>query len=208
MEQPKDIFQDITEAAEEDAKNTTVDLGPLNPLISRQIELEAKTDLGKVNSIYDEVCRTSASVSDVEEALKRLKKDLFKIKQVQIPEFLKGLGIRTIETDEGFTIEIKGDVSVSVKDKVKLYQFIKDQKHGDIIKDSLKVEFGEITEAEWEGLQLYMDKNINCSYERSEAVHAQTLKKFVRTMLKDGITIPPEFANIYEYEYSNLKKGK
>lgn len=204
MNKPTDIFSDIEAAAEEDAKNKTFDLGPLTPMIEKQKRLEAKPNTEEVDYLYNVFVERGSSISDVEEALKNLKKDLFRIKQNQIPEFMKGVGLKEVKTEDGFKLKIEDGISITVRDRLVLNAFIRSQNYGSIIKDAIIVELGEISPEELEQINNILE-TIDCSYERKESVHGQSLKKFIKDMMKAGIDIPKDSANVFEYQYSTIE---
>lgn len=199
----EDIFGDIEKAADEDNAKKQIDLGPISRLVKKQAILEGPANPKIVGALYTQLIGMGGSVKDLEEALKILNKDLFQVRQVQIPELMKEFGLDGIQTDTGTKIEIKDGISVSVRDKEKLHAYIRSQDSGDLIKDSITIET-DTEESRKEVMELL--EKIDCMFERKEGIHSGTLKKFIKDGLAKGNKPPDEAVNIYEYRFSKIKK--
>ena len=197
-----DIFKDLEEAAEQTEDQREINLGPITKLVERQNLLESPATEKTVDYLYKTALKSGASVNDLEEALKRLKKDLFQVKQVQIPELMTEFGLDSLTTTSGTTIEIKSDISLTVRDVEKLHNYIREKEAGDLIKDTI-IMIVNSDEAREEVTSLL--KDIDCDFERKEAVHSQTLKKFIRGCLEKGERPGDDALTIFEYKYSKIK---
>lgn len=201
---PGDIFKDIEAAGEKDQENKTVDLGPISAMVEKQINLERSEDLEKSSDLSKFINQIDASISDIEAALKKRRTDLYNVRQVQIPEYMKGIGLEKVTTSNGTSLEIKDGLSITIKDKDKFYSFVRKQNAGDLIKDSIIIDLsgnkkvGEVIK--------FLDKT-DSFYERKEAIHAATVKKFIKGCMEKGIKIPIS-ANVFEYQYSKIKGAK
>lgn len=198
-----DIFKDIEAAADEDKKDKVIDLGPISRLVDKQHMLEKSAIELDVNCLYAYIKEHDISMATLEEATKKRAKDLFNVRQVQIPELMKEFGLNAIESSSGVKIKIMDGLSVTVKDKDKLHKFLRDNDAGDLIKNNVTVEV-ENEEKRKEVVEL-LEKH-DFSVTSKEAVHAATLKKHVKGMLEKGKAIPEESLKTYEYEYSKIKK--
>ncbi len=194
-----DIFSELEKAA--DQEEPSIDLGLISDMVEQQVRLESKADPGKVNTLIGYMRNIKASIQDIEEALKERKRDLFFVRQRNIPEYMNSCGLKKVETQNGVTVEVKQGLSITTKNKEKLHQFVRSHNSGDIIKDTLVIDMDQNQE---EILSL-VDKTGN-AYERKESIHGMTLKKFIKTCLENGIHIPEEVVNVYEYKYSKIRK--
>lgn len=200
-----DIFSDIEAAAEkeEEQLRKEVDLGLITKLVNRQLSLEEKANEDRVNKIMTLVDSIGASIGDIEEALKQRKKVLFNIRQIQIPEIMREFGLESITTLQGKKIEIKGDISVSVKNQERLFWYLRENDAGDLVKNQVIVDVSNEGERQ-EILELL--ERTACSFEAKESVHASTLKKYVKDCLEKGQKIPEDIVSTFEYQFSKIKK--
>jgi hypothetical protein len=199
----QDIFADMEAAAAQiEKENQQIDLGPISRLVDKQQMLEAKPGLDRVKKLLKLVDEIGASVADIDETVKQRKKHLFNVRQVQIPEMMRGFGLKSVTTETGTTIEIKDGLSVTVKSADRLYAFLRQKGLGDIIKDTITVAVDD--EKSGKGVIESLEK-LGVLFNRKEAVHGGTLKKQCKLLLEKGETVPPEVATLYQYEYSNIK---
>ncbi len=200
-----DIFDAIDEAREEDKKKKKIDLGPISKMVEKQVLLEKKSSEVVVELLYKTVLKCNASVDDIEELLKRRKKDLFNVRQVQIPTMMDEFELDSITTKDGIKIEIKDGLSVTVKDQPELYKFIIKDGSGDLIKKlfTVSIENDEIEKEVEKKLEM-----IDCLFEKKESIHWQTLQKYVRGRMEKGKSIPEKLLTIFEYKYSKIQKIK
>jgi len=204
MDKPSDIFSQIEEADQEDRANQELDLGPLGPLAEKQNLLEKKADPKNIARLYKVTQDHKLSIADLEGVIKLLKKDLYDVKQVQIPEFMKTVNMKAVKTDQNISVEIKNGYSTTIRDQEGFYGFVREQESGDIIKDSITITLEESEREKVDEIFETLDR-LDLFFERKEAIHAQSLKKFVRICMEKGIKIPEDVANVYEYQYSEVK---
>lgn len=193
-----DIFADLEKDIEKQ-ESKTLDLGPITKLVSRQVALEEKPHPGFVQGLVSYIRENRLSIGDIEEALKIIKSELNWIRTKGIPEYLVEWGIDGLETEEGHKLKLKTGLSITIKDHDRFYRFVREQNHGDIIKDVVTVEDPD------DIINLLVDHEKR--FERKESIHGNTLKKFIRICLEKGIDVPQELVNIYEYRYAQIKRG-
>jgi len=196
-----DIFKDL-DAIREETK-PEVDLGLITKLVKKQAVLEAPTDEDRASSIYELVQKLGASINDIEAALKLRKKDLFSVRQVQIPEIMNQWQITEITTQDGKKIQIKDGLSVSVRDKPALLAWLRSTEDGaELVKNTITVTLGRgDDEKAKEVIEALIEKG--AEFENKEDIHSATLKKHVSDGLKKGVNFP-DAINIFEYKYSKI----
>lgn len=203
MEQPGNIFEAIEKAGDKAQESKKVDLGPLSVLVEKQGMLESKLDKNHVSELNKIILDNNLSIETIAECLKMRNKELFKIRQQQIPEVMKEFGLTEVKALDGTSIKIVGDINVTKKDDAKLFKYLRDNKAGDLIKNQVIV----TVEDEKERLEVIteLDKT-SCSYETKEGIHAGTLKKYVKELKKEGKQIPEDAVGVFDFEYSRIKK--
>jgi len=199
-----DIFAELEQEAEKEEQRAKqdIDLGIITPLVRKQAALEKKAEDHKVARLYDYAKRFDCSIEDIEGALKKRKKDLFQIKQIQIPEIMGGFNLDAVTTTDGTKIEIKDGISVSVRDVDKLHAYLRKDNAGDLIKNQVIVEaYNDETRKKLINQLVQYE----CSFKTKEAVHPSTLKKHIGDGLKVGKKPDDDIVNIHEYRYSKIK---
>lgn len=199
-----DIFQEFQKAAETDEqeKEKEIDLGRISRLVDIQAAMERDPDNRNVNQLYNHIKRERYSNNDVEEALKLLGKDLFRVKQQQIPELMDEYGLESITTKSGDTIKIEKGLSLSVRDHDKLHAYLRKHNYGDLIKNVITVPIrGESLRKE---VTDFLQAN-NTPYDQKEAVHHKTLSAHIKKGLETGQVPGDDIVNIHEYKYSKIK---
>lgn len=199
---PENIFDAIEEAGAKVQETQKVDLGPISVLVEKQGMLEAKGDPDLIRRLNKVIKDYNISIGTIEDCLKDRKKELFRVKQQQIPEMLKGFGLTAIEALDGTSIEIKKDFSITKKDEAKIFKYLRDNKSGDLIKNQVIVTVDD----EKERLEVIetLDKT-SCSYEAKETIHSGTLKKHIKGLKKKGKAFPEDAVSVFDYEYSKIK---
>ena len=197
-----DIFKEIEEAGDKVREKQEIDLGPISRLADRQKLLESKSTEKNIDSIYGLACRLNASIEDLEEALKKRKKDLYNVRQVQIPELMKEFGLDSITTINGAKIKIQDGVSVTTKDQSALFIYLRKHNAGDLIKNQIIIP----TDNEESRIKITkLLEDIQAPFEEKASVHSATLKKYVKDKLKEGIKIPEKIVSTFEYKVSKVK---
>ena len=198
------IFDEIAKAGEEEQAKQAIDLALIGRLATTQANLEAPANEEKVESIWAKIINMNPSVKDLEAVLKKLKKIYFNVRQVQIPQYMEEFGLSSVTTENGDTIEIKGDVSCTIRDNINFFNYMRKEEMGELIKDVITVNVKNGSQAK-EVISTLEDTE--SLFERKQSIHPQTLKKFVRGQLAKGAALP-ESINVYEYKYSKLKRRK
>ena len=132
----------------------------LAEMVSKQVLLE------------DELC-------DLEELFKRKKAELADVAEVLIPEKMALLNLRTVQLSSGETVTITNSIyaSLSAKNKPEGFKWLRDNGHGEIIKEQVV----------------------------NEMVHGATLKAFVREQLSQGSAIPLKLFGVHEVTRAVIK---
>jgi len=198
----EDIFSEIEKAGEEVKKAKKVDLGPISRMVEVQSMLEGKADDELVRRLNKVIKDYKISIGTITECLKDRNKELFRVRQQQIPELMKEFGLDAVTTTDGTSIKIVGDISVTKKDDKKLFKYLRANDAGDLIKNQVIVSVND----EKERLEVVaaLDETM-CSYESKEGIHAGTLKKHIKALKKLGKAIPEDAVAVFDYEYSKIK---
>jgi hypothetical protein len=200
-----DIFSAIEEAGDEIKEERIIDLGPISRLVEKQAMLEGPVDISMEDRLSRFIQKENVSVATIEECLRNRKKDLYKVRQQQIPEIMKSFELDAITTTSGTEIKIIGDISITRKSDEKLFDYLRSNDAGDLIKNKI------IVSVDNEAERRYLAKKLeeeDCIFESKEDIHSGTLKKYLKELKKEGKAVPEDAVSVFDYEYSKIKKGK
>jgi len=199
---PENIFDAIADAGDKVKETKKIDLGPVSRMVEKQGMLEAKEDPEMIRRLNKVINDYKISIKTIETCLKDRNKELFRVRQQQIPELMKEFGLDAVKTTEGTSIKIVGDISVTKKDEAKLFKYLRANKAGDLIKNQVIVTVED--EKERKEVIETLDKT-SCCYVAKEGIHAGTLKKHIKALKKEGKVIPEDAVSVFDYEYSKIQ---
>ena len=110
-----------------------------------QTEILDKTDnIGKLANKIKEMQTIQKDIEQNEEYLKQRKKDLELISGEVIPTMLTEMGLSYLKLADGSSVEVKTNYSASITlaNKEKAFNWLRENDLGDIIKNELTVSFG------------------------------------------------------------------
>lgn len=178
-------FLDEVEAA---PATTEDSLEAIAVLVKRQIEL-------------------TKQVADTAAALKVFEDDLNAVSTQHLPLAMLNAGQRFLVTPDGYTVEIvtSHHAGITEANKAAAFAWLEEHGFGDIIKNEITVSFGK-------GEQDLAAKTIDTIREvapanklvNKVAVHAGTLKAFVKERIAEGTAIPVDTFGIYTRTVAEL----
>ena len=119
-----------------------------------------------------------------------------------------GDGLSEFKLADGTKVTVQQFYSASIpKDKVdEAMQWLRDNGHGDLIKNTVSVAFGKGEDTLATDLKKYLGANGN-SYEDKTGVHPQTLRAFAREQIEAGQNLPLDTLGIYIGLKTVIKEG-
>jgi hypothetical protein len=151
-------------------------------------------------------------VAAAEDALATAKEALQQVKEVDLPEAMREVGLKTFTTEDGAVVTIHPEVQVaiSVANRPAAYQWLIDNGFGGLLKLNVSLHFdrGDREKAEKLAAQL-IKKGIEVDVEQS--VHAQTLKAFAKERMADTeseLEFPLDLFGARPYTVAKIKKAK
>ena len=157
-------------------------------------------DLAGLMKAYDD----AQTEMENAEAILKMKKDTFNELALQkIPEFLLSHGISKMSLADGRKVEVKEDISVTIKDKALFREWLKSRNESDIVK--VKYSFGRMPDKMLEDLSDFL-MNKDYEFEVDESIHAATQKKYFKELLKDmNREDLPEWVTIFDIRQAKIK---
>ena len=187
----------LNEMAEDSAIESKKSLSTDNPALKTIAELAEK------------IQSQEQQVADTEEKLKKQKEELRNLQNEELPSLMQELGFKKFELEDGSSVNIKEIYagSISQANKEKAFNWLRQNKFDDIIKNTVTTAFGK---GEDTAAQNFMDIAEQAGYTpvQKTEVHPQTLKAFIKERVEGGDEFPMELFGAYIGYKAEIKKSK
>lgn len=147
-------------------------------------------------------------IADYEAKLKALNEEFALVAKKQLPEAIREAGMAEFTLLDGtkFVVEEEVYTSISEANRAEAHSWLRANNYGGIIKSRFEILLGKGEDERAAKLvETLTDQKV--AYRRDEAVHAQTLKAFVRARLKENVELPRKVFGIYEEQVAKVVKG-
>lgn len=169
--------------------------------------------LALVSSLAHVQLEREMGVAKAEDDLAAAKELLRQVKEVDLPEAMREVGLDTFTTLDGLVVKRSNEVQVaiSVGNRPAAYQWLIDNGFGGIIKLDVEMHFdrGEREKAEKIAEQLRKKK---IEVDITQSVHAQTLKAFAKERIADTseghVEFPLDLFGARPYTVTSVKAKK
>ena len=175
-----------------------------------------KTDIldksENIKSLSNEVQKMeslSREIEDIEENLKKRKKDLDVISAEVIPTMMSEMGLSQLKLMDGSMIDVKPfyNATITVANRESAFNWLRQNGLGDIIKNEMVVSFGRGEDnkaAEYAELA----KSQGLQPAQKLKVEPMTLKALVRQRIEAGQEMPTEIFSIFVGNKTTIKRKK
>jgi len=158
-----------------------------------------------------DLCAEQAALEDemkqLEEQLKAKAKAARKLSQEIIPAKMSELGLESLTLKDGSSVKVKQLVqaSIPVKYREEAFQWLRDNGHGDLIKNQVSATFGK---GEDDSASNFIDKIEELGYQPNQKVWVEpmTLKAFVREQIAGGSEIPMDKFGVFVGAETKISK--
>ena len=148
-------------------------------------------------------------IANTEEDLKKQKEELRNLQNEELPLLMQEIGIKKFELEDGSSVNIKEIYagSISQANKEKAFNWLRENKFDDIIKNTVTTAFGK---GEDTAAKNFMDIAEQAGYTpiQKTEVHPQTLKAFIKERVEGGDEFPMELFGAYIGYKAEIKKSK
>ncbi|HIO04119.1 MAG TPA: hypothetical protein EYN08_00655 [Gammaproteobacteria bacterium] len=142
-----------------------------------------------------------------EDALKNKKKELDRISGEVIPTMLAEMGLSQLKLADGSSVDVKPfySATISVQNKDKAYNWLRQNGLGDIIKNEISVSFGRNEDNK---AAEYAELAKGRGYQPTQKlkVEPMTLKALVRERIEAGKDMPTEIFSIFVGNKTIIKR--
>ena len=170
------------------------------------MDLEAesivKIDLAMSMNITDsckKLLETQKKIEATEEELKKLKDVETTLSEQTIPNLMQKAGVELIKLEGGVSVEVKPFFSARIpaSKSEEAFQWLRDNGHGDLIKNQVSLEFGMKQDNEAKSIIEEL-KSKGLPVKQKTTVHPSSLRGFVREQIQDlGKDVPAELFGTY-----------
>ena len=173
-----------------------------------QTEIFDKTDnIDKLANKIKEMQTIQKDIEQNEEYLKQRKKDLEQISGEAIPTMLTEMGLSYLKLADGSSVEVKTNYSatITLANKEKAFNWLRENGLGDIIKNELIVSFGRNEDNK---AAAYAELAKGQGYQPTQKlkVEPMTLKALVRERIEGGKPLPTEIFNVFIGNKTTIKR--
>ena len=170
------------------------------------MDLEAesivKIDVAMSLDITDscnKLLETQKKIEATEEELKKLKDVETTLSEQTIPNLMQKAGVELIKLEGGVSVEVKPFYSARIpaSKSEEAFQWLRDNGHGDLIKNQVSLEFGMKQDNEAKSIVEEL-KSKGLPVKQKTTVHPSSLRGFVREQIQDlGKDVPAELFGTY-----------
>ena len=170
------------------------------------MDLEAESivsvDIGMSSDIAEscnKLLETQKKIESAEEELKKLKDVETTLSEQTIPNLMQQAGVELIKLEGGISVEVKPFYSARIpaSKSEEAFQWLRDNGHGDLIKNQVSLEFGMKQDNEAKSIVEEL-KSKGLPVKQKTTVHPSSLRGFVREQIQDlGKDVPAELFGTY-----------
>jgi hypothetical protein len=148
------------------------------------------------------------------EEAKIIKEQYDKLATETIPEAMQMLKLKDFSLSSGAALELQEIISAKIKeeDKAEAFAWVRENGHGDIIKNEVTVVFGKEEDADAAHLLNYVNSPETelhfSAASREENIHSSTLKAWVSEQIKKPEPFPKELFGVNIFNIAKLTQPK
>ncbi len=165
-----------------------------------------------LQSLADQVERLETMQQQLEiqeDAVKEKKKQIDHISGEVIPTMMSEMGLSHLKLIDGSTVDVKPNYSanISVANREKAFQWLRENGLGDIIKNEISVSFGRNEDNKAADYAALAEER-GFQPTQKLKVEPMTLKALVRERLEAGKSMPTEIFNVFVGNKTTIKRNK
>ena len=182
----------------------------MNQINFEEDQTEVLDKTSNINKLANKIKEMQAIQKDIEqneEYLKQRKQDLEQVSGEAIPTMLTEMGLSYLKLADGSSVEVKTNYSatITLANKEKAFNWLRENGLGDIIKNELIVSFGRNEDNK---AASYAELAKGQGYQPTQKlkVEPMTLKALVRERIEAGKPLPTEIFNVFIGNKTTIKR--
>ena len=148
-------------------------------------------------------------VEDLQDLLKEEQEEARRLSEEVIPTLMQQAGVSSIKLDNGTSVEVSPYyyAKISEDKKAEAFQWLRENDHGDLIKNNVSVSFGKGEDSNAINLKSELEAK-GLVVDQKQDVHWQTLRGFVKEQIEKNKTLPSETFGLYIANRTKIKTNK
>lgn len=163
--------------------------------------------VSELRNLVSELRKLDSEVDRLEKLLAEAKQKHRRLQTEFIPDLMLGNGMQAVRLEDGTFLTIKKFYSAKIPDKLKeqAYAWLDKNGFGGLIKTEVKTQF--IRSDRQSALQAFeLLRSSGYVPQRSDNVHPQTLKSWVKEQLEGGASLPLDMFGVYIGNTTQIKQ--
>lgn len=170
----------------------------------------------QIDRLCQELIKRERAVEKATADLEVAKKMLEQVQKRDLPELMKAIGQKHLETMSGLVVKLRKDIRCGLPSKDKdperraaALKYLEQEGYEDLIKNSFTIKFDREDIAWANKFEAQMKRRKRqLDYARTRDVHFETLGKWARDRLEAGKVVPNDVFNFYEGSVAHVEAKK
>ena len=169
--------------------------------------INIKTDeVKEISEACNKLTSQNQKVETLEKSLKEAEEEARRLSEEVIPTLMQQAGVSSIKLDNGTSVEVSPYyyAKISEDKKVEAFKWLRENDHGDLIKNNVSVSFGKGEDSNAVNLKTELESK-GLVVDQKQDVHWQTLRGFVKEQIEKNKTLPSETFGLYIANRTKIK---
>ena len=172
--------------------------------------INIKTDeVKEISEACNKLTSQNQKVETIQKSLKEAEEEARRLSEEVIPTLMQQAGVSSIKLDNGTSVEVSPYyyAKISEDKKAEAFQWLRENDHGDLIKNNVSVSFGKGEDSNAANLKSELEAK-GLVVDQKQDVHWQTLRGFVKEQIEKNKTLPSETFGLYIANRTKIKTNK
>jgi len=172
--------------------------------------INIKTDeVKEISEACNKLTSQHQKVETIQKSLKEAEEESRRLSEEVIPTLMQQAGVSSIKLDNGTSVEVSPYyyAKISEDKKVEAFKWLRENDHGDLIKNNVSVSFGKGEDSNAVNLKTELEAK-GLVVDQKQDVHWQTLRGFVKEQIEKNKTLPSETFGLYIANRTKIKTNK
>ena len=161
----------------------------------------------KISVKCTELQEKEQEVLDIEERLKKARKDAMFLSEETIPNLMQEAGVTQLILSNGTSVTVNPFYGARISNdrKEEAFQWLRANNFADLIRNNVEVSFTAGNDAKAHQVLELLKKEGHRPVQKQE-VNAMQLKQWAREQIEKGVTVPVDLFSIYVADRTKLKQ--
>jgi len=172
--------------------------------------INIKTDeVKEISEACNKLTSQNQKVETIQKSLKEAEEESRRLSEEVIPTLMQQAGVSSIKLDNGTSVEVSPYyyAKISEDKRAEAFQWLRENDHGDLIKNNVSVSFGKGEDSNAVNLKSELEAK-GLVVDQKQDVHWQTLRGFVKEQIEKNKTLPSETFGLYIANRTKIKTNK